>query len=82
MTLIPLEFQPGINKEWTDYAAEGGWVDGDKVRFRKGRPEKIGGWGKVTSNTFLGVCRAIHTWSDLSSAIRGGLGTHLKYYIE
>jgi len=82
MTLISLEFQPGINKEWTDYAAEGGWVDGDKVRFRKGRPEKIGGWGKVTSNTFLGVCRAIHTWSDLSSAIRGGLGTHLKYYIE
>lgn len=82
MAFIPIEFQPGINKEGTDYSAEGGWIDSDKIRFRKGYVERIGGWISSTSNTFLGVCRALHTWSDLISAIRIGVGTHLKYYLN
>jgi hypothetical protein len=57
-------FRPGINKEGTNYSNEGGWFDADKVRFRKGRPERIGGWEKNTSNSFIGTCRKIHTYKD------------------
>ena len=57
MPLQKLQFQPGINKESTSYANEGGWFDCDKVRFRSGFPEKIGGWAKIGSNSFLGTCR-------------------------
>jgi len=49
MPLQTLEFQPGIDKEGTDYSAKGGWVDGNLVRFRKGRVEKVGGWQKLGS---------------------------------
>ena len=65
MPLSKLEFQPGIVKESTDYAAEGGWVDGNLVRFRKGRVEKIGGWQKYGTDSVEGTPRAIHPWLSL-----------------
>ena len=82
MPLTKLTFQPGINKEMTDLMDKGGWADGNLVRFRKGLPEKIGGWTKNTSNTFLGACRALLAWVSLSSTRFLGLGTNLKYYIK
>ena len=83
MPLTTLNFKPGINKEETDYANENGWVDGNLVRFRKGRPEKIGGWEKQSdTNTYLGSGRALHSWISLGGARYLGIGTHLKYYIE
>ena len=82
MPLTKLQFKPGINRDVTSYSNEGGWVDSDKVRFRLGFPEKIGGWVKYSSNTFLGTCRALHTWVTLSGTQYLGLGTHLKYYLE
>lgn len=82
MPLSKIELKPGIDKERTAYASEGGWYDCDKIRFRKGMPEKIGGWQSISTNTFLGVCRSLHTWGDLSSNIFIGLGTNLKFYIS
>ena len=55
-------FKPGIDREGTDYSNEGGWYDANLVRFRKGRPEKIGGWQKATGNYYLGTGRALHGW--------------------
>ena len=81
MPLRKLLFQPGVNKEGTEYSAGSGWFDSDKVRFRKGRPEKIGGWEKFSINTFLGVCRSIHDWAALASTKYLGIGTHLKLYV-
>jgi len=81
MPLSRYTFQPGINKEGTAYSNEGGWFDGDKIRFRSGRPEKIGGWNKNTSNSFLGSCRKINQWVSLAGDKFIGLGTHLKLYI-
>ena len=82
MPLTKLQFKPGINTDITSYSNEGGWVDGDKVRFRLGYPEKIGGWLKYSSNQFLGACRALHNWITLNGSNYLGIGTHLKYYIE
>mgnify|MGYP003120161396 CR=1 FL=1 len=82
MTLQKAIFKPGINREGTDYDNEGGWFDCNLVRFRKGRPEKFGGWAKENSNTFLGTCRALHSWIALSGTKYLGLGTTWKYYIE
>lgn len=82
MPLTKFQFNPGINKEETDYSNEGGWVDGDKIRFRKGRVEKIGGWQKATASTYLGSARALHSWISLGSTRFLGLGTTNKYYIE
>lgn len=82
MPLQPLQFKPGINREITNYANEGGWYDCDKVRFRFGLPERIGGWVKLGLNTFQGVARALINWVTLSSDNYLGIGTHLKYYIE
>ena len=82
MPLQTLEFQPGIDKEGTDYSAKGGWVDGNLVRFRKGRVEKIGGWKKLGSNYFLGTGRALHSWISLGGQRYLGVGTTLKYYVE
>jgi len=82
MPLTKLQFKPGINRDVTSYSNEGGWVDSDKVRFRLGFPEKIGGWVKYSSNAFLGTCRALHTWVTLNGTQYLGLGTHLKYYLE
>jgi len=75
-------FKPGINKEGTSYAEEGGWFDSDKIRFRSGRPEKIGGWQKNSNNTFLGTCRNMHSWRDKGQTDYIGLGTHLKLYVK
>ena len=82
MPLTKFNFKPGINKEETDYSNEGGWVDGDKIRFRKGRVEKIGGWEKSSSNTYIGTGRALHSWVSLGGSRYLGLGTTNKYYIE
>ena len=82
MPLTKLQFRPGINKEATSYSNEGGWNDCDKVRFRAGYPEKIGGWAKLGSNSFLGTCRALHPWQTLALEKFVGLGTNKKYYIE
>jgi len=82
MALQKAVFRPGINREGTDYDNEGGWFDGNLVRFRKGRPEKFGGWTKIISNTFLGTCRALHAWIALEGTKYLGLGTNLKYYIQ
>ena len=77
-----ITFKPGINQENTRYVTEGGWYDGDKVRFRQGFPEKIGGWAQWTSATFLGVCRSLWNWVTLSGLNILGFGTNFKYYIE
>jgi hypothetical protein len=82
MPLTKLQFKPGVNKETTSYANEGGWFDVDKVRFRFGMPEKIGGWVKRSSDSFLGTCRALHPWMTLSLDKFIGVGTSLKYYID
>jgi len=82
MTLQKAIFKPGINREGTDYDNEGGWFDCNLVRFRKGRPEKFGGWAKNNNNTFLGTCRALHPWIALAGTKYLGLGTTWKYYIE
>ena len=82
MPLAKIEFKPGVNKEETEYSAEGGWVDANLVRFRKNRVEKIGGWIKASSDAFLGTCRALHQWISLGGTRFLGLGTTLKYYIE
>ena len=82
MPLTKLQFKPGINRETTSYSNEGGWFDGDKIRFRMGFPEKIGGWVKNSENAFLGTCRALHPWVTLSGEKFIGVGTGLKYYIS
>lgn len=81
MPLSKLQFRPGINKESTSYSNEGGWFDCDKVRFRAGFPEKIGGWAKKTPNSHLGVTRALHPWQTISLANYMGVGTNVKYYV-
>jgi hypothetical protein len=82
MPLTKLQFKAGINRENTSYSNEGGWYDCDKVRFRYGVPEKIGGWVKDNSNTFLGTCRALKAWVTLSGLQLLGIGTNSKYYIN
>ena len=81
MPLSKIQFAPGVNKEGTEYTADAGWFDSDKIRFRKGRPEKIGGWRKYTTDYFLGVCRSIYDWASLESIKYIGLGTNLKFYV-
>jgi len=80
MPLTKLQVAPGIDKQNTEYGAEGRWVDSDNVRFRYGQPEKIGGWTKVTSDALLGSTRAILTWSDLSGVNHAMYGTNKKLY--
>ena len=75
-------FRPGINREGTDYSNEGGWFNANLVRFRKGLPEKIGGWAKATLNTYQSTVRALHAWVDLSLSKYLGLGATWKYYIR
>jgi len=81
MPLAKYVFKPGVNKEGTNYSNEGGWFDSDKVRFRKGRPERIAGWEKNTTNSFLGTCRSLYSYRDQGQTDYVGLGTHLKYYL-
>ena len=82
MPLQKLQFRPGVNREGTDYSNEGGWYACDKVRFRSGFPEKIGGWIRLSNDTFLGICRILWNWVALNGANYLGVGTNLKYYIE
>jgi len=82
MPLSKLQFKPGVNREITAYSNEGGWFDIDNVRFQKGYPEKIGGWQKRSTHSFLGTCRALHAWVSLNRDQYVGVGTHLKYYID
>ena len=82
MPLTKLQFRPGINRDVTSYSNEGGWVDCDKVRFRQGYPEVIGGWEKYSDERYLGTVRALHNWVALDGSDFLGVGTHLKYYIE
>jgi hypothetical protein len=82
MPLQKLALKPGVNRENTRYTSEGGWYECDKIRFRQGTPEKIGGWNRISSTTFLGVCRSLWNWVTLGSLSLTGVGTHLKFYIE
>ena len=94
MPLKKILFRPGVNRENTRYASEslgsvntgtqsvGGWYECDKIRFRAGTPEKIGGWQRISSDTFLGVCRSLWNWITLSGTNLVGVGTNLKFYIE
>jgi hypothetical protein len=82
MPLQKLAFRPGLNREGTDYANEGGWYDGDKVRFRSGFPEKIGGWTKYSPSQYLGIARSLWNWEGLTGSFFLGVGTNLKYYIS
>ena len=81
MPLQKVVFKPGVNRENTRYTNEGGWFESDKVRFRQGTPEKIGGWTQYSSQTYLGVCRLLWNWVDLSNTIYLAVGTNLKFYI-
>jgi len=81
MPLQKLVFKPSLYREGTAYSAEGYWYDGDKIRFRSGLPEKIGGWTQVSPTQFLGTCRSLWTWVDLNSNVFIGVGTTSKYYI-
>tara|TARA_R110002049_G_scaffold294816_1_gene481773 strand:+ start:17 stop:577 length:561 start_codon:yes stop_codon:yes gene_type:complete len=82
MPLAKLKFKPGINKETTSYSNQGGWNDCDLVRFRFGYPEKIGGWEKYSTNSFLGDSRSLHPWANLQGNKYLGIGTEIKFYIE
>jgi len=82
MPLKKLLLRPGVNRENTRYTTEGGWYECDKIRFRQGTPEKIGGWEQISDNRFLGVCRSLWNWVTLSAVDLIGVGTNLKYYIE
>ena len=81
MPLQKVVFKPGVNRENTRYTNEGGWYESDKVRFRQGTPEKIGGWTQYSSYTFVGVCRLLWNWVDLSNILYLAVGTNLKFYV-
>ena len=82
MPLVKVQFKPGVNRETTAYGAEGQWFDSDLIRFRSGRPEKMGGWTRLSSSTIQGVGRSLHTWASLDNSKFMGLGTETKFYIE
>jgi hypothetical protein len=82
MPLQKILFKPGVNRENTRYTTEGGWYECDKIRFRQGNPEIIGGWQRISANTFLGVCRSLWNWVTLGNLNLLGVGTNLKFYIE
>ena len=81
MPLIKPTFRPGVNRENTRYHNEGGWYESDKVRFRQGMPEKIGGWTQYSPSKFLGVCRLLWNWVTLSNINFVAVGTNLKFYV-
>ena len=82
MPLSKIIFKSGVNRENTRYLNEGGWFESDKVRFRQGTPEVIGGWERISNTTFLGVCRSMWNWTTLANANLLALGTNIKFYIE
>ena len=81
MALLKYIFKAGIDKEGTSYTNEFGWYDSDKIRFRSGHAEKIGGWAKYSSSTFLGTARSLYNYGASSGTNYIGIGTHLKFYI-
>jgi hypothetical protein len=81
MPLQKIQLKPGVNREGTRYAREGGYYESDNVRFRQGTPEKIGGWVRISANTFLGVCRSLWNWVTFGFQNLIGVGTNLKFYI-
>ena len=82
MPLQKILFKPGVNKENTRYTTEGGWFECDKIRFRQGNPEIIGGWQRISSNTFNGTCRSLWNWTTLGNLNLVGVGTNTKFYIQ
>jgi hypothetical protein len=82
MPLQKVLFKPGVNRENTRYTNEGGWYECDKIRFRQGTPEVIGGWQPISGYTYQGVCRSLWNWTSLAGANYIGVGTNLKFYIE
>ena len=82
MPLSKIIYRPGVSRENTRYTSEQGWFVSDKVRFRQGTPEKIGGWARISSNTFIGTCRSLWNWITLTANNLMGVGTSAKYYIE
>ncbi len=82
MPLLKYNFRPGVNRETTSYGDENGWFDSDLIRFRKGRPEKMGGWQGLSGATFQGTGRSLHVWAALDGSKYMGLGTETKFYIE
>jgi len=82
MALKKLVLKPGVNRENTRYTNEGGWYESDKVRFRQGTPEKIGGWARISVSYFQGVCRSLWNWITLENLNLIGVGTNLKFYLE
>jgi len=81
VSLKKINFRPGIWREGTRYTAEGGWYDCDKVRFRQGTPEKIGGWTRISADTYYGICRSMWAWSTFTGVKYLGMGTNSKYYV-
>jgi hypothetical protein len=81
MPLKKLQLKSGVNREGTRYSTEGGWFSCDKIRFRQGTPEKIGGWQRISSETYNGICRALWQWATLAGVPYLGVGTNTKYYI-
>ena len=82
MPLTRVQFKPGVNRESTSFANEQGWFDSDLIRFRKGHPEKLGGWVKISANTLTGTTRSLHAWITLGALKLMGVGTNVKFYIE
>jgi hypothetical protein len=82
MTLKKVIFKSGVNRENTRLYTEGGWYDCDKIRFRQGTPQKIGGWNRISNATFNGVCRSLWAWQTLSQIPLIGVGTNTKFYIS
>ena len=82
MPLVKLRFKPGVDKEGTDYENTMGWSKSDKVRFRQGYPESIGGWIKYSANAFIGLCRSLLQWTANDGSNLLGVGTSKKLYVE
>ena len=82
MPLKKLVFKPGLNKENTRYTTEGGYYDCDKIRFRQGTPEKIGGWAPFSTDHYVGVCRSLWSWVTLGAVTLVGVGTNKKFYVN
>ena len=82
MPFIKLQFKPGVNRDQTDYSGEGGWWECNRIRFRSGFPEKVGGWVKATSYSFLGTCRQMWNWISTYGDNFLALGTNTKLYID
>ena len=82
MPLKKILFKAGVNRENTRYTNEGGYYESEKIRFRQGTPEKLGGWLQISGNTFLGICRSLWSWVTLGAQNLMGVGTNLKFYIQ